>query len=353
MINKSLDYKFIPRCEDTKNQVKEFCRNDSRWKISSLTQNVVFAAEKKVKKTGWVKIYQDSVDKGKTTSGSIHFWGKANLGPEYRKMDMEKDVEAFVIGDTNSPTCASLNFEHSVVGSDEVGTSETMKQIVVSAVLVTPEDMESLLEWNVRDSKEMSENQLLEIGKALTGISKAEAEKIFSNGGRTFSSTKEKGALVNFCTVTIPNCEYNEFRKNNADKDKNNLLADLHAEVLNPLVQEYHPDYVVVDDFMENDVEVKSDFYKSLKCESDKVLLRIKADAYNMAASCASVISAYISALYMDWLNMKLVFDYNVSCDFKLPTGNESLTVLKKKLDLVGINSDEVLPMYAKESIKK
>lgn len=355
MLNKMTDYKFIPRNRETTEQVKEFCMNDAGWRLGNLSQDVVFAAEKKVRKNGWVKIYGDSQKNGKTILGSIYFWGKGNLGAEYRKMDMQKDVESFVVGDANSPTCASLNFEHSVVGSDEVGTSERFKQIVVSAAYVTPEDMDTLIAWNVRDSKEMTEKQLLEVGKALTGISTLQAVEIFEKGGKSFAASKEKGALVNFCSVALSNQEYDAFRREKNGKDKNDLLCSLHAEVLNPLIREYQPDYAVVDDFMENDVSIRDGFCESLECGAEKVLLRTQADVVNMAVSCASVISAYISALYVDWLNNKLIDEYNLDFNFKLPTGNDSLKVLRNKFYQAGATAEaveEILEMYAKSDME-
>ena len=349
--NKSvvLDYSFIPRNPETARLVMEDCQNNPAWRLGTAPQTAVFAAEKTGADPERVTIYKDKKEGNKCQLGAIHFWGKHNHGAYYRKLDMKMDNQNIVPNKKDLPTCSSLNFDYSVVGSDEVGTGERFKQIIVTAAYVAPEDMDQLLLLNVKDSKQISKNQLRQIGAKLSGISETLAKELFDRGDETITSLQ---GCVRFQSRILSNQKYDEFQRRVDGTDKNDLLSDLHAEVLNSLIREWEPDYVVVDDFMETDAKVRQDFCRSLESAEEKIFLRTKADAINMAVSCASVISAYLSELYLDWLNDKMRKEYGLGKTFTIPAGNTSLEEMKKKLQAAGVNADEVIAKYAKTTFQ-
>ena len=83
-----------------------------------------------------------------------------------------------------------------------------------------------------------------------------------------------------------------------------------------------------------------------------KIFLRTKADAVNMAVSCASVISAYLSDIYMEWLTKKIKKDYGIIGDFEFPANNLAFTEQKKRLTEAGADADEVCAKYSKTTFK-
>lgn len=137
----------------------------------------------------------------------------------------------------NEWTCAELNFQHVIVGSDEVGTGERLKQAIVTAAAVTPEQMEELIRLNVTDSKEMKkpEHRIRQTGEILSGVTRQQAWEIFESGKKHITSAE--GALVAFTSRLLPNREYDAFQRADNGKNKNHLLGELHAEVLNPMIE--------------------------------------------------------------------------------------------------------------------
>ena len=336
------DYRFIPRTVGTAREIQEYCMNGGWVEVKCPPASDYAVERKKGKAVQRIVMYEDS----------IYFTGEGNLGPLFRKWDMQNDVEHIVVGDETTPTCAELNFKHTIVGSDEVGTGERFKQIIVTAVAVTPEHMEELIRMNVTDSKEMRKpkNKIRQVGEILSGISPQLAWEIFEHGDTQVAS--QEGGFVEFQSRILPNSEYDKFQRADNGRDKNDLLSKLHAEVLNTLIQACRPDYVVVDDFMETDESVRTEFCHTLDMEEKKIFLRTKADAVNMAVSCASVISAYLSEIYMGWLTEKIKKDYGISGEFAIPANNLGLAKQKEKLAEAGVDVEEVLAKYTKTTFK-
>ncbi len=282
-------YKFIPRHPGTARTIQEIYGEYGSWVSASCPTGAVDAMQNR-DGSQRIVFYEN---------GSIYFAGEENRGPFHRKEDLKNDKEHIVVSDAATPTCAELNFKYITVGSDEVGTGDRFKQIIVTAVAVKPEYMEGLIRMNVTDSKQMKKNHLMQVGEILSGISQQEAREIFENGDTSIASCEE--GFVEFRSRILPNSTYDKFIRTDNGRDKNDLLSELHAQVLNSLTQSCKPDYVVVDDFMETDNKVRKEFYQMLDMEKERIFLRTKADAVNMAVSCASVISAYFSEIYMEW----------------------------------------------------
>lgn len=335
---KLTDYSFIPRNPYTAKEIQEYCLCRD-WTVAKCPPSAVFAVAEAGDPSKRITIYENS----------IHFRGNSKIAAIFREMDMRNDEEHIIAGDKAAPTCGDLNFKHTVVGSDEIGTGERFKQIIVTAAAVAPEHMDELIRLNVTDSKKMKKAHLRQVGALLSAISPQDAWEIFGNRETTIAS---EGAFVEFRSRILPNSEYDKFQRAENGRDKNDLLSELHTEVLNPLIRACKPDYVVVDDFMETDKTVREEFCRSLDMEENKIFLRTKADAVNMAVSCASVISAYFGEIYLEWLTEKIKKDYDISGKFEIPPSNLGLAEQKRRLAESGADADEVIAKYAKTTFK-
>lgn len=199
-----------------------------------------------------------------------------------------------------------LNFKKNVIGSDETGNGEAFRPLIVVAAYVKKENVEALIEYNIRDSKkyELAKEKICDIGKKLTGFtSYADFEKQRENG------IVIKRDYVTFVANVVPNGVYNEKWKSEKTKkgylNKDELLRDAHAAAMKLLAKEVKYDYVVVDNFEQahpDHIQEKIDLPK------DKMIIVEKADAFAIAVACASVIAKYLSYLYME----ELAADYGL-----------------------------------------
>lgn len=170
----------------------------------------------------------------------------------------------------------SIPMDISSVGSDEVGTGDYFGPIVVTATCVSKEDIPFLTELGVRDSKKLSDEQILKI-----------VPKIIKR--------------IKYKTIMLSNKEYNE--KYGKNMNMNKIKAILHNKVLSEMVKDNVYDYIVVDQF-----EPESSYYKHLS-EVPSPLKGItfitKAEDKCLSVACASLISRYIFVKEFDRLGDK------------------------------------------------
>lgn len=170
----------------------------------------------------------------------------------------------------------SIPMDISSVGSDEVGTGDYFGPIVVTATYVSKEDIPFLTELGVRDSKKLSDEQILKI-----------VPKIIKR--------------IKYKTIMLSNKEYNE--KYGKDMNMNKIKAILHNKVLSEMVKDNVYDYIVVDQF-----EPEASYYKHLS-EVPSPLKGItfitKAEDKCLSVACASLISRYIFVKEFDRLGDK------------------------------------------------
>ena len=164
----------------------------------------------------------------------------------------------------------------SSIGSDEVGTGDFFGPIVVSATYVTREDVDYLLELGVKDSKKMSDSDILEV-----------VPKIIKR--------------IPYHTFVLSNKQYNKVYS--SDMNMNKMKAILHNKVLSEFVssKKYNYDYIVVDQF-----ENPKSYYNHLKDASYKVYnitFLTKAEDQCLSVACASLISRYVFLNEMDKLS--------------------------------------------------
>ena len=170
----------------------------------------------------------------------------------------------------------TIPIDISSVGSDEVGTGDYYGPIVVTASYVNKDDIPFLTELGVKDSKKLSDEQILKI-----------VPKIIKR--------------IKYKTIMLSNKEYNE--NYGKDMNMNKIKAVLHNKVLTEMVKDNEYDYIVVDQF-----EPELSYYKHLS-EVPSPLKGItfitKAEDKCLSVACSSLISRYIFVKEIDKLGDK------------------------------------------------
>lgn len=164
----------------------------------------------------------------------------------------------------------------SSIGSDEVGTGDFYGPIVVTASYVNKDDIPFLTELGVKDSKKLSDEQILKI-----------VPKIIKK--------------IKYKTIMLTNKEYNE--NYGKDMNMNKIKAILHNKVLSEMVKDNEYDYIVVDQF-----EPESSYYKHLSDVPNPlkgITFITKAEDKCLSVACSSLISRYIFVKEIDKLGDK------------------------------------------------
>ena len=162
------------------------------------------------------------------------------------------------------------------VGSDEVGTGDYYGPIVVTASFVSKENIPFLTELGVRDSKKLSDEQILKI-----------VPKIIKK--------------IPYKTIMLSNKEYND--NYGKDMNMNKIKAVLHNKVLTEMVKDNDYDYIVVDQF-----ESEKSYYNHLSDVPNPlkgITFITKAEDKCLSVAVSSLISRYIFIKEMDKLGDK------------------------------------------------
>ena len=177
---------------------------------------------------------------------------------------VKKDVEIEIPSDIAS------------VGSDEVGTGDYYGPIVVTASFVSKDNIPFLTELGVRDSKKLSDEQILKI-----------VPKIIKK--------------IPYKTIMLSNKEYND--NYGKDMNMNKIKAVLHNKVLTEMVKDNDYDYIVVDQF-----EPEKSYYNHLSDVHNPlkgITFITKAEDKCLSVAVSSLISRYIFIKEMDKLGDK------------------------------------------------
>ena len=162
------------------------------------------------------------------------------------------------------------------VGSDEVGTGDYYGPIVVTASFVSKDNIPFLNELGVRDSKKLSDEQILKI-----------VPKIIKK--------------IPYKTIMLSNKEYN--KNYGKDMNMNKIKAVLHNKVLTEMVKDNDYDYIVVDQF-----EPEKSYYNHLSDVPNPlkgITFITKAEDKCLSVAVSSLISRYIFIKEMDKLGDK------------------------------------------------
>lgn len=191
----------------------------------------------------------------------------------------KEDIDYFIDKEDKKETKKeeiTIPINISSVGSDEVGTGDYYGPIVVTASYVNKENIPFLTELGVKDSKKLSDEQILKI-----------VPKIIKK--------------IPYKTILLTNKEYNQ--KYGKDMNMNKIKAILHNKVLTEMVKDNNYDYIVVDQF-----EPEKSYYNHLS-ELNNPLKGItfitKAEDKCLSVAVSSLISRYIFIKEIDKLGDK------------------------------------------------
>lgn len=225
------------------------------------------------------------------------------------KMWADVDGQKYVDNDNEKVKKDNKNYYYvSSIGSDEVGTGDYFGPIVVTASFVSKDDIEFLQELKVKDSKKMSDSEILKV-----------VPKLISR--------------IKYRSIIMYNNEYNEKYSNNFNMNK--IKAILHNKALWQLTNEEDLDYkyIIIDQFVN-----KKKYYEYLNGNSNikrNITFLTKAEDKNLAVAVSALISRYIFLREFDKIEKKV--------EFNIPKGSSN------EVDKI---AKEIVKKYGKDILK-
>jgi len=299
--NKVISFLASPKTQEMMSEELNWCMRDktpqyAKWQAKDGDTVITLYESGKV------------VFQGKDADLSSDFWittekinsGKVDVkNSGGKKKDTKKEKKEYV-----NPRI----YNSSSIGSDEVGTGDYFGPIVVTAAYVSSENIPFLEELGVKDSKKLTDDDILNI-----------VPKFIKQ--------------IPYESMILTNEEYNKFHSN--DINMNKIKALLHNKVLYKLsnaIKEYK--YIIVDQFAESYI-----YFNYLK-ETSNVVRNItfftKGEDKHLAVACASLISRYIFIKEFDKLSKSVGID--------LPKGAG---------DLVDKTGKQIIDKYGFDKLKE
>ena len=187
------------------------------------------------------------------TSGKTVFQGK----------DANVYAAAFMQGQDEIPNAATTN-QYPQAGSDEVGTGDYFGPVCVCASYVTQDNVDFLIKLGVRDSKQMSDADMLKIGPLLM-------------------------ERIPHSLLIVPPQKYNRVHESN---NLNAIKAKLHNQAYINLAKKIElPSFKIIDQFTP-----KTSYYRYLKNEPQiirDIHFETKAEDKYLSVAVGSIISRY------------------------------------------------------------
>ncbi len=248
--------------------------------------NEYFEDKKRLKTPPYAVFQADEADTVVTLyeSGKAVFQGisadiDANLWSEMeRNLNPNKKVDMKVASNEKKKETKknSKVYYANTIGSDEVGTGDYFGPIVVTASYVTKEDIPFLESLGVKDSKKMTDEQILKI-------------------------TPQIIKKIPYYIMTLSNNEYNQ---RHAEYNMNAMKAILHNKALLEMTKQYkNYDYIVVDQFAEK--YVYYNYLKKVPNVQRNITFITKAEDQCLSVACSAIISRYIFIKEFDKLSKK------------------------------------------------
>lgn len=221
-------------------------------------------------------------------SGKVVFQGRdADLASDFwittEKINSGK-VDVKSSGDKKNNKISSIKsnvYYTSSIGSDEVGTGDFFGPIVVTASFVSKDKIEFLENIGVKDSKKLTDEQIMEIVPKFI---------------------KE----IPYESYVLPNKEYNEFnQKYNENINMNKIKSLLHNKVLYKLsnkIKNY--DHIIVDEFAKP--YLYYNYLKDVPSVVKNIDFFTKGEDKHLSVACASLISRYIFIQEFDKLSKNI-----------------------------------------------
>lgn len=259
--------------EDQKNEIVNYYKN---YQLNNDNEFIVFFAKKD----------NISISLFKNKKGSLKLVLK---GQNALKEAKKWDDNAFEKSSKNK-TQSWINISNQI-GSDEVGTGDFFGPVCVCASFVKESDIPFLKKLGVNDSKKLSDEQIIKIGKEL--IKK-----------------------IPYSQLSLDNEKYNQLYEQGLNL--NEIKAKMHNQVLLNLKNKYKINNIFVDQFasVEN-------YYKYLK-DVDNIVKNInfktKGETYFPCVAVSSIIARYSFLQKMEKLSEKYKMDIPFGAGTKIKT---------------------------------
>lgn len=253
----------------------------------------------------------------------------------------------------NEISLEELNFQKCIIGSDEAGKGEIFRPLITVAAYANPENIDKLMELNVKDSKsygdgyEDAKKIFYPIAEKLTGFTSYKDFK--GKEGQVIRTD-----YVTFVASALLNSKFNKDFKPGSGKKSGNLHELQRHEykivllTLARAVPSY--DYMVVDDFQDGWHHDR--ILETIDIPAGQTVIVTKADSKVMAVACASVIAYYLTNLYVDAVDQMLESEYGISMPLDRGThyNEEAFQAPLRKLNEISKEKyEEFLAQYAKK----
>lgn len=259
--------------EDQKNEIVNYYKN---YQLNNDNEFIVFFAKKD----------NISISLFKNKKGSLKLVLK---GQNALKEAKKWDDNAFEKSSKNK-TQSWINISDQI-GSDEVGTGDFFGPVCVCASFVKESDIPFLKKLGVNDSKKLSDEQIIKIGKELI-------------------------RKIPYSQLSLDNEKYNQLYEQGLNL--NEIKAKMHNQVLLNLKNKYKINNIFVDQFasVEN-------YYKYLK-DVDNIVKNInfktKGETYFPCVAVSSIIARYSFLQKMEKLSEKYKMDIPFGAGTKIKT---------------------------------
>ena len=181
----------------------------------------------------------------------------------FQGKDANVYAAAFMQGQDEIPNTATTN-QYPQAGSDEVGTGDYFGPVCVCASYVTQDNVDFLIKLGVRDSKQMSDTDMLKIGPLLM-------------------------ERIPHSLLIVPPQKYNRVHESN---NLNAIKAKLHNQAYINLAKKIElPSFKIIDQFTP-----ETSYYRYLKNEPQiirDIHFETKAEDKYLSVAVGSIISRY------------------------------------------------------------
>lgn len=216
-------------------------------------------------------------------SGKIMFQGAGNEDEARQWGNLPAKTATATSSKTSGAKLPPNISSMSVIGSDEVGKGDYFGPMTVVASYVNKEQIPLLQELGVKDSKHLTDPQIVKIAKELL-------------------------TFLPYSLLTLPNEKYNQLQASGMTQGK--ITAILHNQALNRLLEKIapnKPEAILVDQFAEADI-----YYRHLKGQKvicrDNVFFSTKAESIHLAVAASSILARYAFLKAFDKLSEKAGF---------------------------------------------
>lgn len=167
-----------------------------------------------------------------------------------------------------------------IIGVDETGVGDYFTPLISCAALVPIENIERLKKLGVRDSKELSDIQIIKMAPDVLKLIKTSVYKLSQTGYNSLTKKYNTNELKFFSHIKAINLLINK-----VDTKPNLIIIDKYSTTNSIL--KYHNKIMVQDNWAE---------LKNIDCD---VLLISKAEKIHISVAAASIIARYKLLEYM------------------------------------------------------